>query len=239
MIPILMYHQIGVPAAKGTPYRGLTVHQRDFRRQMRWLQRLGYQGLSMARLMPYLQGQKTGRVVGITFDDGYQNVLDNTLEVLAECGFSATNYIVTRLLGGTNIWDADEGVPSSKLMDAQGLRQWVAAGHELGSHTLSHAALTRVSPEQARDEIYASRSQLEQLTGQAVQAFCYPYGKLNPSVVDLVRAAGYQNATTTQRGLARPDDDLLLLPRVAVMRSTNIISFMLKCATRIEDRRRA
>ncbi len=52
MIPILMYHQIGEPGPRGTPYRGLTVHPRDFRRQMLWLRRLGYRGLSMARLGP-------------------------------------------------------------------------------------------------------------------------------------------------------------------------------------------
>ena len=52
MIPILMYHQIGEPGPRGTPYRGLTVHPRDFRRQMLWLRRLGYRGLPMARLGP-------------------------------------------------------------------------------------------------------------------------------------------------------------------------------------------
>jgi len=64
MIPILMYHQVGVPAPKGSPYRGLTVHPTDFRRQMTWLKRLGYRGLSMAQLMPYLRGEKAGQGCG-------------------------------------------------------------------------------------------------------------------------------------------------------------------------------
>src|SRR5690606_39848854 len=74
MIPILMYHQVGQPGSKGAPYRGLTVHPADFRRQMTWLRRLGYRGLSMRDLMPYLRGEQQGKVVGITFDDGYRNV---------------------------------------------------------------------------------------------------------------------------------------------------------------------
>ena len=98
MIPILMYHQIGVPAPKGSPYRGLTVHPTDFRRQMTWLKRLGYRGLSMAQLMPYLRGEKQGKVVGISFDDGYRNVFQNAMPVLDELGFTATNYIVARHL---------------------------------------------------------------------------------------------------------------------------------------------
>ena len=60
-IPILMYHQIGEPNPKGTPFRGLTVHPSDFTRQMRWMRRLGYRGLSMRDVMPYVRGERQGR----------------------------------------------------------------------------------------------------------------------------------------------------------------------------------
>lgn len=239
MIPILMYHQIGEPAARGTPYRGLTVHPRDFRRQMLWLRRLGYRGLSMAQLMPYLRGEKQGKVVGITFDDGYCNVLENAVPVLEDCGFHATNYFVARQLGGSNVWDHGEGVPPSPLMDASEIRAWTAAGHEVGSHTLNHPVLPGISPELAANEIRDSRDVLEQITGTPVTAFCYPYGKFTPALADCVRDAGYDSATTTARGLARNDDDLFALPRVAVVRSTLLPRFLLKTLTRLEDRKRA
>lgn len=239
MIPILMYHQIGEPAARGTPYRGLTVHPRDFRRQMLWLRRLGYRGLSMAQLMPYLRGEKQGKVVGITFDDGYCNVLENAVPVLEDCGFHATNYFVARQLGGANVWDHGEGVPPSPLMNASEIRVWAAAGHEVGSHTLNHPVLPGISPELAANEIRDSRDVLEQITGTPVTAFCYPYGKFTPALADCVRDAGYDSATTTARGLARNDDDLFALPRVAVVRSTLLPRFLLKTLTRLEDRKRA
>src|SRR5690554_840479 len=104
MVPILMYHQIGEPAAKGAPYRSLTVHPAAFRRQMNWLRRLGYKGLSMRELLPYVRGEKHGKVVGITFDDGYRNVYRNALPVLRHNGFTATNYFVVQQLGGGNVW---------------------------------------------------------------------------------------------------------------------------------------
>uniref|UniRef100_UPI00333ED049 polysaccharide deacetylase family protein n=1 Tax=Castellaniella defragrans TaxID=75697 RepID=UPI00333ED049 len=233
-----MYHQIGEPAPRGTPYRGLTVHPRDFRRQMLWLRRMGYRGLSMAQLMPYLRGEKRGKVVGITFDDGYCNVLDHALPILEDCGFHATNYFVVRQLGGANVWDHDEGVPSSPLMDAQGVRAWVAAGHEAGSHTLNHPVLPRISPELAVNEIRDSRDALEQIAGTSVTAFCYPYGKFTPALADCVRDSGYASATTTARGLARLGDDPFALPRVAVMRSTWLPRFLQKCLTRLEDGKR-
>lgn len=238
MIPILMYHQIGQPGPRGTPYRGLTVDPRDFRRQMLWLRRLGYRGLSMAQLMPYLRGEKHGKVVGITFDDGYCNVLDHAVPILEDCGFHATNYFVARQLGGSNVWDHPEGVPPSPLMDAQGLRAWLSAGHEVGSHTLNHPILPQISPELAANEIRDSRDVLEQIAGAPVTAFCYPYGKFTPALAQCVREAGYRSATTTARGLVRSDDELYTLPRVGVMRSTRLLRFLQKCLTGLEDRKR-
>src|SRR5690606_24242468 len=139
----------------------------------------------------------------------------------------------------SNVWDHGEGVPPSPLMDASGIRAWAAAGHEVGSHTLNHPVLPGISPELAANEIRDSRDVLEQITGTPVTAFCYPYGKFTPALAECVRDAGYDSATTTARGLARNDDDLFALPRVAVVRSTLLPRFLLKTLTRLEDRKRA
>lgn len=238
MIPILMYHQIGQPAPKGTPYRGLTVHPNDFKRQMTWLKRFGYRGLSMRDLMPYLKGEKQGKVVGITFDDGYQNVLHNALPVLNALGFSSTNYIVSNHFSGTNFWDKSKGVPSSPLMSFSELQQWLAAGHEIGSHTLDHVHLTEVTPEEAQQQIVQSKTNLEHQLQTEVSAFCYPYGQKNAEIASWVRQSGYHNATTTARGLALNTDDAFDLPRVTVARSTNILRFLQKCLTQLEHKKR-
>ncbi len=238
MIPILMYHQIGQPAPKGSPYRGLTVRPSDFKRQMTWMHRLGYRGLSMRDLTPYLQGEAKGRVFGITFDDGYRNVLENALPVLCGLGFTSTNYFVARQFGGSNVWDHELGVVPSPLMSRDEARQWVEAGQEAGSHTLDHVHLSKVSPESANQQITQSRIELQEALGSDVTAFCYPYGSESPEVRRMVEQAGYRNATTTSGGLARPTDSLFGLPRVTVARSTNILRFLQKCLTRLEDKRR-
>ena len=79
---------------------------------------------------------------------------------------------------------------------------------------------------------------LEQALGAPVTAFCYPYGDHGPEHRAMVREAGYDNATLTQRGLAAASDDPYGLPRVTVARSTNIVRFLQKCLTRYEDTRR-
>jgi peptidoglycan/xylan/chitin deacetylase (PgdA/CDA1 family) len=123
-------------------------------------------------------------------------------------------------------------------MSAAEMRGWHEAGLEVGSHTLDHVHLPRLSPELADYQIRESKHELEQVIGAEVTAFCYPYGDESAEVREMVRRAGYLNATTTERGLARPADDVVGLPRVTVSRSTNIVRFLVKCTTRLEDRRR-
>ena len=78
-IPILTYHQIAPSPARGAGFRSLYVAPAAFARQMAWLHLLGYQGLSMSALMPYLRGERVGKVVGISLDDGYLNNLSHLL----------------------------------------------------------------------------------------------------------------------------------------------------------------
>ena len=85
-IPILMYHSIeSMP--KSTVMRSLHVPVKSFAMQMKILDMFGYKGLSMRELTPYLEGKKIGKVVGITFDDGYKNNLINAAPILKKYNF--------------------------------------------------------------------------------------------------------------------------------------------------------
>lgn len=238
-IPILTYHQVDESPPKGVPYRSLVVSPGAFARQMGLIKALGYQGLSMSALEPYLKGEKTGKVVGITLDDGYVNNLENALPVLQDHGFSATCYIVSGQLGGSNVWDHGKGVPPQRLMDASQLKAWLAGGQEVGAHTRNHVDLLQADDALAHEEIALCKSDLEQLLGAPVRHFCYPYGFHRPEHAAMVRAAGYATATTTQRSRTAAGDDLFELPRVPVLRTTSWPVLWLKVATGYEDRKRA
>lgn len=227
--PILMYHQVGVPARRGTPSRSLCVSSADFEAHMRWLKRMGYQGVAMRDLMPYLNGEKTGKAVGITFDDGYRNVHANALPVLQDLGFTATNYFVSREIGGSNRWDAAKGITSALCMSKAELLEWATLGHEVGCHTLNHARLTSVSLKEAAREIVDARHELEEITGAPVEAFCYPHGAVNAEIRQLVEDAGYSNATTIESRHARGTDDRLLLPRLTIRRGNSWLRVLAKC----------
>ncbi|MBA4328758.1 MAG: polysaccharide deacetylase [Polaromonas sp.] len=238
-IPILVYHQISEAPPRGAPFRGLYVSPGAFARQMALLRLLGYQGLSMSALLPWLEGERRGKVVGITFDDGYLNNLTQALPVLQRHGFSSTCYAVSNLLGQTNVWDQGIGIAQVPLMNGKQLRQWVAGGQEVGSHTQNHVRLLQSDAATALREMTQDKAALEDLLGQPVRHFCYPYGEYAPAHVAMAREAGFETVTTTRRGRSAVGGDLLELPRVPVVRSTSLPVFWLKVATAYEDRERA
>ena len=237
-IPILTYHHTEQAPPKGFPMRSLWVTPSSFSTQMHWLSRLGYRGLAMSELMPYLRGEKKGKVVGITLDDGYQSNVSHALPILKQHGFSATCYVVSGRLGQHNEWDAALGMAKAALMSGEEMRAWVDAGMEVGSHTCSHADLNQLSLAQARHELLQSKSDLENLLQKPVTQFCYPYGHFSLEHEALVSQAGYEAATTTHRGRACATDRMTALPRVPVVRSTYAVQFLLKVLTHYEDSKR-
>jgi peptidoglycan/xylan/chitin deacetylase (PgdA/CDA1 family) len=235
-IPILMYHQIDEPPPRGTALRGLIVAPSSFAWQMRMLRILGYRGLSMRDLEPYLQGERTGKVVGITFDDGYQNNLVHALPALKANGFTATCYGVSSMVGGTNAWDAGK-VTQKPLMTKQDWLAWHGAGMDVGSHTQTHANLKELSDDAAQQQIVQSKDELQQVLGAEVRHFCYPYGWFKPEHEEMVRAAGYVTATSTRRGRVQAGDNPYALNRIMVARATHPLQFLMKVTTAYEDNR--
>jgi len=233
-IPILMYHQIETPPPRGTQLRGLIVSPTSFAWQMRILRTLGYRGLSMRELEPYLRGERVGRVAGLTFDDGYQNNLINALPVLKQHNFSATCYGVSSMVGGTNSWDAGK-VAETPLMTRQDWKTWLEAGMEVGSHAQTHTDLTTLNENDAKAQIKNSKVELEEIVGTEIRHFCYPYGKFNPIHELMVEDAGYVTATSTRRGRVSQGCNAFALNRIMVARATNPLQFFLKIATAYED----
>lgn len=236
-IPILVYHQIEAAPPKGQPFRSLYVSPKAFARQMALLDFLGYRGLSMSALVPYLLGEKSGKVVGLTFDDGYLNNLTLALPVLQRLGFSSTCYAVSALAGKTNSWDADIGIGQTQLMSNAEMAQWVAGGQEIGSHTKSHVDLTAVALDVATSEINSGTLELTAALQTPIKNFCYPFGRYRPEHIEVVAAGGYATATTTNRGRCHAGCSMLELPRIPVLKSTTLPLLWLKIASRYEDKR--
>ncbi|MGC4073869.1 MAG: polysaccharide deacetylase family protein [Nibricoccus sp.] len=197
-LAVLTYHKIARRPA-GTKVRSIYLSPSDFSTQLRDLANAGFTSTNLDAERPASAGNPARQIV-LTFDDGYLNVLKNAAPLLARHNFTATQFLVADLLGQNNRWDIALGEVPEPLMDAAQIRDWLALGHDIGAHTLTHPHLTHISLDAAREEIFSSKKKLEDLFGRPIRHFCYPYGEWNEAIADLVREAGYTTATTTQWG---------------------------------------
>jgi peptidoglycan/xylan/chitin deacetylase (PgdA/CDA1 family) len=210
-LPLLCYHKVARKPA-GAMLRSTFISPRLFARQMRELRAEGFRSVGPeACLDPAIP--PVAKQVVLTFDDGSLTALWAAAPVMAECGFTAINYLVADLPGGINEWDASRGEVPDRLMDDAEVREWMAAGHTIGAHTRTHPVLTAIPSDRAREEISGSKKILEDRFGVEVKHFCYPYGKVSPAVRDLVAEAGYETAVTTEPAVFHPGTDPLLIPR--------------------------
>ncbi|QID16660.1 polysaccharide deacetylase family protein [Nitrogeniibacter mangrovi] len=225
-INILMYHQVG-DFAPMKAHRSTYCHHKRFARQMAYLARFGYTVLSMDQVLACLSGAQPipPRAVALTFDDGYENFYEYAWPVLQRHGFPAMVYLIADLLGKPSYWFASDGRDTPLLMSPERIRQLRAEGVDFGSHSASHAKLATLETPAIHEEVTRSKAILEDVLGEAVNHFCYPFGSHDRRAVDAVAAAGYTCATTCVRAPATPADDPLTLPRKAISYGDNLIGY--------------
>jgi peptidoglycan/xylan/chitin deacetylase (PgdA/CDA1 family) len=185
---ILMYHAIARVA--DDPNR-ICVSPGRFEAQMRHLKRRGLQGVSVREMLRASGTKHARKLVGITFDDGYENFLYDAVPILTRYGFSATVFAVGGALGAENTWDER---PRMRLLGAEGIREAAKRGMEVASHGMSHIRLAGLPAARLEEEVTESRRVLSEMLGETVEGFCYPYGSLDGAAARGVRRAGYSYA---------------------------------------------
>lgn len=222
--PVLLYHHVG-PHREGT-YRSLSVTAEQFARQMEWLVRHGYTGITPRVWLEWLRTGKglPKKPVMVTFDDSYADIAEFALPVLHRLGLGGAVYAVTGRLAATNTWDEAEGSGTFALMTAETVREWATKGIEFGGHSRTHAHLPQISAGACREELAGSKSDLEAIIGGEVASFAYPYGQFNESVVEQTRGV-YAMAFSTVEGMNTLATDRHLLRRLYVGPSQTLMEF--------------
>jgi len=205
---ILMYHNIAEVAADPMD---LCVAPTRFAEQMSWLKTQGLRGVGIGTLIDAMRAGRERGLVGITFDDGYASVLEAAVPELLSHGFTATMFIISDRVGGSNEWCEGQAQP---LMSAEQVGELAAAGMEVGSHAATHTRLAGVGADQLEAEVSGSRASIGELTAAPVRGFAYPYGSMDPAAKRAVRGAGYDYACATEPPMA--ELGIMALPRIGV-----------------------
>lgn len=184
-----MYHSVA--EYTDDPYR-ITVTPGRLHRQLRWLRDRGLRGVGVGELLRAHARARAAGLVGLTFDDGYQDFLDHAVPLLRRHACTATVFVLPGRLGGTNAWDAPG--PRRQLLTEDGVRAAAGAGMEIGSHGMLHTCLAGADEATLLAETAHSRALLGEITGAPVAGFCYPYGEVDARAAAAVCAAGYTYA---------------------------------------------
>ncbi len=166
------------------------------------------------------------RYCAVTFDDVFENVLSNALPELSGQGIPATIFVTSGTMGrNASWWPGAES--RERLISAAQLRG-LPNSVEIGSHTVSHPLLSRLSECAARSELTSSRRDLENVIGRPVTVFSFPYGDVTEELIGWCREAGYRRVFTSLPFLAPFDQTTYVVGRVAVDPSESLFVFRLK-----------
>jgi peptidoglycan/xylan/chitin deacetylase (PgdA/CDA1 family) len=203
-VPVLMYHVIQAPTAS-TPLPHLYVAPEVFAAQMRWLHTNHYHVVTLQEVYDHWHGAPLpARPIVVSFDDGFRNQYSRAMPVLDRYGWAGTLNLALSHYNQRG-WGLDHAR----------VQRMINHGWELDSHTMTHPSLPGLSDTDLRYQIAHSRSVLRRAFHVPVDFFCYPAGLYDSRVIRVVRRAGYQAATSTIEGLARPGN-LWTLDRVRV-----------------------
>lgn len=212
---VLLFHRVTDEIAED----GLTVSTARFRRMCQMLcERFHVVSLSEA-----FRIARTGRVVphrtvAITFDDCYRDNLA-AAQILAELDLPACFFIPTAFVGTSTRFPWDDHLQPLANLSWDDVRAMSRMGFEIGSHTVTHPDMGRITREEARRELVESKTVLEdQLEGE-VRWFAYPFGgqgNFRPAWLPLLREAGYHGCVSGYGGFVRPDPAAEMLPRIGV-----------------------
>lgn len=138
---------------------------------------------------PSIKKDRTGI---LTFDDGLESIYINALPILEKFGYKATIFCVAGYGGKKADWDVYRG--NAHLTEKM-IFELSSLGHEIGSHTLTHACLPFLKDADLLYELKKSKDILEDITGQEVTSISFPHGSWNARVWRTAQEAGYRKGT--------------------------------------------
>jgi peptidoglycan/xylan/chitin deacetylase (PgdA/CDA1 family) len=206
-VPIFEYHRVKPPAGEVGYVMSLIVPPALFDQQMQAMAADGWHTITMGELGDDMRlgMQPAPKSFVVSLDDGYEDGYTYAFPILRKYGFVATYFVVGARIGTPDHLDATE------------LKTLLAAGSEIGNHSMDHVDLRVQSTDTLRREVYGASALIAETIGVWPQSFCYPFGETNDTVLAAIAATpGLETATV--EGGSKPETwvNRLILPRIRV-----------------------
>jgi peptidoglycan/xylan/chitin deacetylase (PgdA/CDA1 family) len=166
----------------------------------------------------------------VTFDDALTSILYNATPELIKRKIPFIVFVPVDYLGKVPDWDTSTTSIQQKeyVMSADQLKQLPRDLATIGSHTLSHSNLLKITKGIAKYEIQESKDQLETILENRVELFSFPFGIYDEELIHMVIEAGYEKIFTIQPELSKMTNNSKVFGRVIASPKDWEIEYSLK-----------
>lgn len=213
-VSILGYHDFSETETE----TAMRIQTSKFRKQMEVIRQLGLTVISLDDFIAWKRGDKQipAKSVMITIDDGWKSTFTDAHPILKEFGYPYTIYLYKNYVDG-----------GGRALTSAMIRQMIADGVTIGSHSVSHPYPATVKSHQKkgqrpydaflRKELGESKRFLESKFKRTVPTYAYPGGFFTEEMLPLAAEFGYTHLFTVQPGKVKRSQPDSLLPRYMVL----------------------
>lgn len=189
IVPSLLFHSV----TKKSTFDQSHVTTEKFKKVISYLNNNNYTTLTAYETAHSNRVGKdeNNKTVSLIFDDGFEDFFTNAFPILQEYNLNGSVFPVVDSIGDKLLWDV---YAPKKCLSKKQITTIADAGHEIGSHTLSHADLRMLSDKDLDNELSISKKILEDITGKPVRTISFPFGSWNNRVWEWAQKCGYQAA---------------------------------------------
>jgi len=146
------------------------------------------------------EGPLTHPIATLRFDDGWLSQGTVVLPILRRMRIPACLFVVPEYVNrGTMFRNRAGGHAMTWCM----VKEWLAAGLELGNHTFSHMRLSECDSDTIWREVAKANDEIFDRTEYRCVHFAYPHGRWSPRSREIIRSMGLISQSTIVRGPMR------------------------------------
>lgn len=209
-------------------YHGVTAQQKNrFAKQMAHISKLA---ISCDRILLQDKAIAARPAVCITFDDAFANLLDNALPITCKLDIPVIVFAVTENMGSAPRWKIDSDHPDAReitMTQEQLKRASAEPWCRIASHSATHPRLSELSDAAVERELIQSKTTLENLLGESVYDFAFPYGACSAKLISKAFECGYRRVHTLNSNAGRRSEDQQVISRMTMTPDVWPIEFRL------------
>lgn len=191
----------------------------EFIKILHYFQDLGYKSTNPITYQEINDEKK----IFISFDDNYKNWI-NISEILSKNNYQAVFYTNTLPLNDKSselirnaYYDRINYHNDREALSSKDIHTMHFDFNQIiGGHTTSHLNLTKVSMPIAKDDILSNKNELEEIIGQKILHFSFPYGMrrhFNQKLREYCKEIGYETICNGIPGLLNEKNESLNISR--------------------------